>query len=125
MVPSIIWNHIISKLKSVKQFYIIAKEAVDSHNPSGGCAQDGENMDDKKVLLDNIDKIHTTELGVTRIKKNLNLDTDDVAAYCRHKILSQNCNIYRQGKNWYCEVDSMKITVNAHSYTIITAHIIP
>lgn len=81
-------------------------------------------MDDKKVLLDNIDKLHTTELGITRIKKNLNLDTDDVVTYCRHKILNQNCTIYRQGKNWYCEVDGQKITVNAHSYTIITAHII-
>ena len=27
----------------------------------------------KQVLIDNIDKIHTTELGVNRIKKNLNL----------------------------------------------------
>ncbi|MDE5910121.1 MAG: DUF3781 domain-containing protein [Lachnospiraceae bacterium] len=26
------------------------------------------------------------------------------------------------GKNWYCEVDGIKITVNAHSYTIITAY---
>ena len=32
-------------------------------------------MEDKQVLLDNIDKIHTTELGVERIKKNLKLDT--------------------------------------------------
>lgn len=30
-------------------------------------------MTDKKVLLDNIDKIHTTELGVERIKRNLKL----------------------------------------------------
>ncbi|MCM1040463.1 MAG: DUF3781 domain-containing protein [Ruminococcus sp.] len=36
----------------------------------------------------------------------------------------KSCNIYRQGKNWYCEVEGIKITVNAHSYTIITAHII-
>ena len=38
------------------------------------------------------------------------------------KILDNNCNIYKQGKNWYCEVDNIIITVNSYSYTIITAH---
>lgn len=38
--------------------------------------------------------------------------------------LNENCHIYRQGKNWYCEIDNIRITVNACSYTIITAHII-
>ena len=28
-------------------------------------------MEDKKILLDNIDKIHTIEMGVDRIKRNL------------------------------------------------------
>lgn len=81
-------------------------------------------MDDSKNLLDNIDKIHTTEMGVERIKRNMKIDTTDVVVYCKNKILDRNCNIYRQGKNWYCEVDNIKITVNAHSYTIITAHLI-
>lgn len=27
-------------------------------------------MEDKKILLDNIDKIHTTEMGIDRIKRN-------------------------------------------------------
>ena len=38
------------------------------------------------------------------------------------KILDNNCNIYKQGKNWYCEVDNIIITVNSYSYTIITVH---
>lgn len=76
----------------------------------------------KEILLSNIDKIHTTEMGVDRIKKNLKLDTDDVVEYCKNKILNKDCKIYRQGKNWYCEVENIKITINAHSYTIITAH---
>lgn len=76
------------------------------------------------VLLDNIDKIHTTELGIGRIRENLKLDTEDVVEYCKNKITDEKCKIYRQGKNWYCEIDNMKITVNAHSYTIITAHIL-
>lgn len=77
---------------------------------------------DKEVLLSNIDKVHTTEMGIDRIKKNLKLDTNDVIDYCKNKVLDKNCNIYRQGKNWYCEIDNIKITINSYSYTIITAH---
>lgn len=80
-------------------------------------------MEDKKILLDNIDKIHTTEMGIDRIKKNLRADLNDVVEYCKSKVLDKNCNIYKQGKNWYCEVDNLKITINSYSYTIITAHI--
>ena len=79
-------------------------------------------MEDKKILLDNIDKIHITEMGVYRIKRNLKIDTDDVVEYCKNKVLDKNCNIYKQGKNWYCEIDNIKITINSYSYTIITAH---
>ncbi|MBQ4235593.1 MAG: DUF3781 domain-containing protein [Treponema sp.] len=83
-------------------------------------------MEDKKILLDNIEKIHTTELGADRIRRNLGLDktaTDsDPVEYCRQKILFSGCNIYKQGKNWYCEIDGIIITVNSYSYTIITAH---
>ena len=77
-------------------------------------------MEDKKILLDNIDKIHTTEMGVDRIKRNLKIDTVDVVEYCKNKVLDKNCNIYKQGKNWYCEVENIKITINSYSYTIIT-----
>lgn len=78
----------------------------------------------KEILLFNIDKIHTTEMGIDRIKKNLKLDTNDVVEYCRNKVLDKNCNIYKLGKNWYCEIDNIKITINSYSYTIITAHAI-
>ena len=81
-------------------------------------------MENKKILLDNIDKIHTTEMGVGRIKRNLKIDTDDVAEYCKNKMLDKKCNIYKRGKNWYCEVENIKITINSDSYTIITVHIV-
>ena len=83
-----------------------------------------ERMENKKILLDNIAKIHTTEMGVDRIKRNLKIDTVDVVEYCKNKVLNENCNIYKQGKNWYCELDNIKITINSYSYTIITAHIV-
>lgn len=79
-------------------------------------------MYDKTVLLDNIDKIHTTEMGIERIKKNLKTDITDVVEYCKNEILNKRCNIYKTGKNWYCEIDDIKITINSYSYTIITAH---
>lgn len=73
-------------------------------------------------LLKNLDKLHTTELGVERIKRNLSLDTDDVVSWCKTKICSDNAVITRTGKNWYVDVDNCTLTVNAYSYTIITAH---
>ena len=78
----------------------------------------------KELLLSNIGKIHTTKMGIDRIKKNLKLDTNDVVNYCKNKVLDKDCNIYKQGKNWYCEIDNIKITINSYSYTIITAHTI-
>lgn len=78
----------------------------------------------KETLLHNIDKIHTTEMGLNRIKKNLKLSNIDVVEFCKNKILDPTCIIYKQGKNYYCEIDNLKITINSHSYTIITAHII-
>lgn len=81
-------------------------------------------MEDKQILLDNISKVHTTEMGIDRIKKNLKLNTNDVVEFCKNKILDKNCNIYKQGKNWYCEIDNILVTINSYSYTIITAHLI-
>lgn len=79
-------------------------------------------MESKEILLSNIDKLHTTEIGIDRIKRNLKINTENVVKYCKEKILDNNFNIYKQWKNWYCEVDNIIITVNSYSYTIITAH---
>lgn len=69
-----------------------------------------------------LDRLHTTELGVERITRNLSLDTDNVVAWCRDKISLPHAVITRRGKNWYVDVEGYVITINAHSYTIITAH---
>ena len=73
-------------------------------------------------LINNINKIHTTKMGIDRIKKNLNLDTNNVVEYCINKILDNKSNIYKKSKNYYCEIDNIIITINSYSYTIITAH---
>lgn len=79
-------------------------------------------MNTDNELLNNLDKLHTTELGVVRIKRNLSLDTEDVIGWCRAKVDSANAVITRKGKNWYVNVDGCIITINAYSYTIITSH---
>ena len=81
-------------------------------------------MNNKNVLLDNLDKIHTTPMGVDRIRRNLNLGSEvaDVVEWCRERICDERTEITRNGKNWYCRIDGAIITVNAYSYTIITAH---
>ncbi|WES36646.1 DUF3781 domain-containing protein [Ruminiclostridium papyrosolvens DSM 2782] len=75
-----------------------------------------------ELLLSNLDKLHTTDLGTERILKNLHLDTADVVGWCRGKIKAPKASITRKGKNWYITSDNCEFTINAHSYTIITAH---
>lgn len=77
---------------------------------------------EKQNLLKNQNQIHTTPMGVQRISRNLNLANTNVVTYCIDKIKQDNCLVYIKGKNYYCEVDDIVITINQYSYTIITAH---
>ncbi len=79
-------------------------------------------MEQKSDLLDNLEKLHTTELGAIRIKRNLTLNTENVVEWCKLKIQSPQSSITRKGKNWYVQIEDCVITVNVYSYTIITAH---
>ena len=72
-------------------------------------------------LIQNIDKIHTTELGIIRIKKNLKIESD-VNDYCKKIILNKESIINIKGKNYYVSFNNIIITINKNSYTIITAH---
>ena len=76
----------------------------------------------KNELLVNIEKVHTTDMGANRIRRNLGLVDSDVVMWCKSKILDEGADITRQGKNWYVRIEGCVITVNASSYTIITAH---
>lgn len=81
-------------------------------------------MDKPSELLENLDKLHTTPMGVERICRTLEFSEEvkDVVAWCREKIASPETEITRNGKNWYASHSDCTITVNAHSFTIITAH---
>lgn len=48
-------------------------------------------LDETNNLLKNINKIHTTEMGAERIKKNLGLSEIDVVEFCRNKIVDSEC----------------------------------
>ena len=76
----------------------------------------------KTDLLNNIDKIHTTELGLERIKKNLCFIENNHVEFCKKIVSDENTIIMRNGKNFYCTNDSIQITINASTYTIITVH---
>ena len=78
-------------------------------------------MTDKEVLITNIDKINTTKLGSVRIENNLNID-DDVIIYLKNEILNDKALVYKKGKNYYCEIDNIIVTINSYNYCIITAH---
>ena len=79
--------------------------------------------DGSNDLLLNLDKLHTTPMGVTRIKRNLRLECEDVVQYCKDLVKSGQVLFERQGKNWYVRANHCILTVNAYSYTIITAHL--
>ena len=74
-----------------------------------------------KELIENINKINTTELGIIRIKNNLELETNDVVKWCKSKIQTAD-SIFKKGKNWYVHNGNITITINVNSYTIITAN---
>lgn len=73
-------------------------------------------------LLSHLDRLHTTELGALRIERNLDLPAGTAVAWCRRAIAAPGAMGERRGKNWYVEGEGCVITVNARSYTIITAH---
>jgi hypothetical protein len=71
-------------------------------------------------LKENIYKIHTTELGIIRIKNNLGLETNDVIDWCKNEIMKSN-EYYKAGKNWYVSGNGFTITINGYNFCIITA----
>ena len=52
-------------------------------------------------------------MSIDRIKRNLDLNTQDVVERCKTKILDKRSSIIRKGKNWYISIEDIMITVNA------------
>lgn len=75
-----------------------------------------------------INKLHTTQRGFERIKRNLHLPfqmkDEAILSYCKAMLTNQNCQIQCKGKNLYCQFNSTLWVIHATCYTIITAHLI-
>ncbi len=112
----------IGDIKSTKALEEAYKLGISINSESLRVAQPTKEQNTGSELLNHLDKLHTTDLGIVRIKKNLTIGTDDVVAWCKEKINLPHAIINKRGKNWYVNVDGFIITINAHSYTIITAH---
>ena len=67
----------------------------------------------EKALPVPVHALHTTPMGAERIRKNLSLG---------EQLRRSDAVFVRKGKNWYVHGAGCVITINADSYTIITAH---
>lgn len=79
-------------------------------------------MDEREILLANLDKIHTTELGEERLLKNLKLANKNPIRYVKELLKNPKSYIYKKGKNYYSEYNHIRLTINAKTFTVITAH---
>lgn len=71
--------------------------------------------------IPNHEKLHTTQMGVERMRRSLNLQTDDVVAWWKEAVKHAGL-VIQKGKNCYVHSGGVVITINAHSHTVITAH---
>ena len=49
-------------------------------------------------LTAQLHKLHTTPLGAERVRRNLQIEAEDVAAWCRERILDPDTVVERVGK---------------------------
>lgn len=79
---------------------------------------------DKHELLENIDNLKTTINGAIRVRNNLGLNSVNAVEWCKAQIRSKYSTVRKEGKNYYVKAKGYEITINASSFTIITAHIL-
>ena len=80
-------------------------------------------MDDyQSILIDNLDKIHTTELGYIRIAKAMKLENEECIRKIKELVFQNNTEIVKIGKNYYIFHNNLKITINSYNFCVITAH---
>ena len=68
-------------------------------------------------------EIHTTPMGIDRIKRNLALTCPDdaVVDWCKRRITAPDASFTQKGKNWYVTSSNAVFTLNKYSMTVITA----
>lgn len=73
-------------------------------------------------LLENIDKVHTTPMGTERISRNIGVPCNKITEILPDMLVDPDAIFERRGKNWYVKTRNCLITINARSFTVITAH---
>ena len=81
-------------------------------------------MNEKQILLDNLDRLSALEPAKERIRENLGLGDADVVEYCKEMLSRQDCTVSGMGQNRMCRVGNVIISLNVCSYMIITAHVL-
>ena len=100
----------------------IITKPITKQNDTVHTVEEEVSMTEEHELIQNLDRLHTTALGALRITKNLSITDTDPVQWCKDFITAPAAEITRQGKNFYITDQGMTVTVNANSYTIITAH---
>lgn len=78
-------------------------------------------VNEKTEFFKNFDRLKTTVNGAIRVRNNLDL-TGNVVEWCKNKVKTSKFSVRREGKNLYVLFQDCEITINANTYTIITAH---
>lgn len=73
------------------------------------------------ILMNNLDKLHTTTLGKSRILRNLGMSDCNVIQWIRKVITEHEVSVIRRGKNYYVTAAGCVFTIHAGSFTVITA----
>ena len=76
----------------------------------------------ERELSSLLENLHTTAMGEDRIRRSAVPNEEDVIAWCKERITAPDAVIERRGKNFYITSGGCTLTVNAGSYTVITAH---
>jgi len=74
-------------------------------------------------LLNNLNRLHTTELSIGRIRANTGFSIIDPRNWCKNLIKKAD-SVVKMDNKWYVISDGIKITINADTYVILTAHIL-
>ncbi len=101
----------------------IVKKRFDSHGVVCNRKGDIKSEEAEGKYPFRLNDLRTIPMGAERVRRNLCLtENADIVDYCCKLMLYYDAEFERKGKNWYITADHIRITVNAHSKTIITAH---
>ncbi len=76
----------------------------------------------REEILNNAEYIHATSMAALRINHNLKLDITNHVDWFIAIVKDEKNKIERKGRNYYITYNDAIITLNANSFTLLTAH---